>query len=91
MSGRGLEAQLDALHGLLTDALRDELQAALKRARENPGDPDFAVSPQLLDKVMKFLAQNGVNAPASSPKVDALAAELVDLDLDELAMAKHAH
>lgn len=42
----------------------------------------YQVPPQFLDKVLKFLAQNGVNAPATAPKVDALARKLADLDLD---------
>ncbi|MFN3582770.1 hypothetical protein [Phenylobacterium sp.] len=89
MTGRASEALLDLLHGLAADSLREELERALTRARENPDNPQCAVNPQLLDKVLKFLAQNGVNAPASSPKVDRLAAQLADLDLDEVALSRH--
>ena len=49
----------------------------------------YQIPPQFLDKVLKFLASNGVNAPRSSPRVDALAAELMDLDLDAEARARH--
>ncbi len=45
----------------------------------------YQIPPQFLDKVLKFLASNGVTAPRASPRVDALAAELADLDLDEAA------
>lgn len=89
MTGRASEALLDLLHGLAADALKDELERAIKRANANPDDPSFAINPQLIDKVLKFLAQNGVNAPASAPKVDALAAKLADLDLDQVALARH--
>lgn len=79
-TGRALESALDALHGLVAAALTDELKRAVEAA-EAEGTP---ISPQLLDKVLKFLASNGVNAPAAAPKVDRLAQELADLDLDNV-------
>ncbi|WP_343698837.1 hypothetical protein [Caulobacter sp.] len=82
MTGRASEAALDALHGLLSAILQEELVAARKAAAES-GTP---INPQLLDKVMKFLAQNGVDAPAAAPRVDSLARELADLDLDAEAL-----
>lgn len=75
MTGRATEALLDQLHGMLADVLKEELEAARKG--------DEPINPQLLDKVMKFLVSNGINAPKGSPKVDALAAELGELDLDQ--------
>lgn len=85
-AGRALEAALDAMHGLVADALTTELRAHLRMldATKDSNEP-YSIPPQFLDKVLKFLAQNGVNAPASTPRVDALAMELRDLDLDELA------
>ena len=87
MTGRATEDALDALHGLLSGALSDELAAAIARSKDTRDDdgrlvPGQPINPQLLDKVMKFLASNGVNAPASSPRVDRLATQLEDLDLD---------
>jgi len=82
MSGRATEDALDALHGLLAGVLKDELEAAMKASKEQ----NIPVNPQLLDKVMKFLAQNGVDAPKSAPRVDALAQTLTDLDLDAVAL-----
>lgn len=87
-TGRGLEAHLDSLHGLLTDALRTELEQAMVLSKGPDGIP---INPQLLDKVMKFLTMNGVTAPKASPRVDALAAQLHDLDLDALALERHQH
>lgn len=88
---RALESALDALHAMAADVLADELQRAITRAEANPDDPGFAVNPQLIDKVLKFLTQNGVNAPVSAPRVDALAAQLADLDLDDHALKHRAH
>ncbi len=122
MNGRALEAALDAMHGLATDALVTELRQHMERLALNPanevaaaiaqadyegrladweaskGRPEdkpkappafvpYTIPPQFLDKVLKFLAQNGINAPATSPKVDALARRLADLDLDVEARA----
>lgn len=88
MTGRATESALDALHGLLAGALKDELQRAID-ARDEDGNR-VPINPQLLDKVMKFLAQNGVDAPASAPRVDSLASTLagLDVDLDEIAPYK---
>lgn len=91
MTGRASDVLLDALHGMVAGSLKDELERAIRRAEANPGDPDCAINPQLLDKVMKFLASNGVSAPASSPRVDRLAVALDELDIDKLALSPHAH
>lgn len=85
MTGRASESQLDLLHGLLAGALKDELMRAIE-ARDEDGNR-LPINPQLLDKVMKFLTQNGVDAPASAPRVDALANTLSLLDVD---MEAHA-
>lgn len=68
---------LDALHALVADTLTGEI----KKAR---GSED-GISPQLISQALKFLKDNGVDAPASSPRFDSLAAELQDLDLDQIA------
>lgn len=75
---------MDMLHGLVADGLKQELQRAAE-ARDEDGNP-IPINPQLLDKAMKFLKDNGIDAPKSSPKVDSLAAQLADLDLDEVAV-----
>lgn len=87
---RATEAQLDALHGLLAGALADELAAAITRSKDwvdDEGRPQRgeAINPQLLDKVMKFLGQNGVDSPTQSARKDTLRGVLQDLNLDEEA------
>lgn len=85
-AGRALEAALDAMHGLVAEGLITEMQMHLRLLREHEhGDEPYMIPPQFLDKVLKFLAQNGINAPRQAPRVDALAATLADLDLDEIA------
>ena len=87
-SGRALEAALDAMHGVLADALTTELRMHLRllEASKDSKEP-YMIPPQFLDKVLKFLAQNGINAPAAAPKVDALAMKLDELDLDQMVMS----
>lgn len=88
MTGRASESALDALHGLLAGVLSDELQRAIE-ARDKDGSP-VPINPQLLDKVMKFLAMNGVDAPATAPRIDKLADTLagLEVDLDATALNK---
>lgn len=71
---------MDLLHGLVADGLKQELERAMS-ARDEEGNA-VPINPQLLDKVMKFLKDNGIDAPKSSPKVDSLATALADLNLD---------
>lgn len=78
------------MHGLVADALTTELRMHLKALAASDGsDEPYQIPPQFLDKVLKFLAQNGVNAPRAAPKVDALALTLAELDLDDEARAAH--
>lgn len=90
MKTRATSDTLDQLHLLTADALERELKRALKRATDNPDKPEFAVSPQLLDKLMKFLAMNGVTAAATSPRFDEMKGVLEKIDIDaEMARPKH--
>lgn len=86
---RASDALLDAIHGLVADGLRQEIERAMKAKDEN-GNP-VPINPQLLDKAMKFLKDNGVDAPASSPKVDSLALQLADLDLEDVVAENRPH
>src|SRR3546814_593112 len=78
---------LDLIHSLVASTLKDELLRAAERAALPKDNEDYApINPQLLDKAMKFLKDNGVDAPKGNQKVDDLAATLGDLDLDDEAM-----
>lgn len=79
---------MDMIHGLVASGLKDELERAFALASDEDPEKRQPVNPQLIDKAMKFLKDNGIDAPKASPKVDALAgtlAKLTDLDLDETA------
>lgn len=96
---RASDAVLDAIHALVAGSLKDELIRAAEAAalpptieverdgktvtEDNPGYRPL--NPQLIDKALKFLKDNGVDAPAKSERVDNLAATLADLDIDEAA------
>lgn len=93
---RASEDLLDLIHKLAATALKDEIERAIERASkprtvEGEGgpvpNPDYApVNPQLIDKALKFLKDNGVDAPAKSERVDALAQQLSELNLDDEAI-----
>jgi hypothetical protein len=81
---------LDAIHGMLAGALKDELHRAMT-AQDEEGNP-LPINPQLLDKVMKFLKDNDVTAPASNKPLNDLSATLASLDIDvdeEAAALRH--
>ena len=71
---------MDTLHGMVADGLKQELERAMK-ATDELGNP-LPMNPQLFDKAMKFLKDNGIDAPKQNAKVDSLAGVLADLDLD---------
>lgn len=80
---------MDMLHGLVATSLHDELLRAAT-AKDEKGNP-LPINPQLLDKAMKFLKDNGIDAPKANKKVDALASVLGDIDLDDAAQERWAH
>lgn len=97
MAGKATEDALDLLHGLIAESMTDELRRAVERARAPklladekgeltlPNPAYEALSPKLLAVLIKFLKDNGIDAPASSPRFNSLAQELKDLDLDSIA------
>lgn len=78
---RGTSDLLDAIHGLVAGALRDELILAAN-AKDEAGN-HIPINPQLLDKALKFLKDNAITAPLGNKPVSDLAAQLTDLDLDD--------
>jgi hypothetical protein len=89
--GRATDALMDQLHGEVTTALIDEIktrddEVVLGISKDGkPITGRKGISPAMVAAAIKMLKDNGVDAPARlSPKVDALAAELADLDLDDV-------
>lgn len=87
---------LDVLHGLLAESQTEELARNLERARKPKFIPDPANAGQkmlnpewapldtkLLAVAIKFLKDNGVDAPAASPRINALVDQLRDLKIDD--------
>jgi hypothetical protein len=87
---------MDALHGLLAGAQAEELQRALERARQprtitvkedgkDVTKPNPAYAPldtKLLAVAIKFLKDNGIDAPATSPRFSGIVDELQKLNVD---------
>jgi hypothetical protein len=67
---RADDKALDGLHALVAQVLADRLR-------------DESVSPQMLAQAIKFLKDNGVDTPASSPRISNLERALMELDPDE--------
>lgn len=88
---RANEALLDAIHGLVAGSLKDELTRAAAMAALPDPEKRVPLNPQLIDKALKFLKDNGVDAPARSARVDELAATLGDLDIDEVGHEMRTH
>jgi hypothetical protein len=73
---------MDMLHGLVATGLSEELTRAIALAADPDPEKRQPINPQLIDKALKFLKDNGIDAPRANKKVDALAGVLTDLDLD---------
>ncbi|MCR5870669.1 MULTISPECIES: hypothetical protein [unclassified Sphingomonas] len=94
---RAAASELDALHALAARTLADELKRASAAAREPrtirspdgkakiPNPAYQALNPQLIDKVLKFLKDNGIDSPARGSAVSNLAEALRDLDVGDMA------
>lgn len=76
---RASESALDALHAAVAQVLTDALQ----------GTEEDAPSPQMIAQAIKFLKDNGVDAPAKSARLSGLAAALADLSVDEVDVVAH--
>lgn len=78
---RATDDLLDSLHGLVAGSLKEELAAA-KIAKDEEGKRK-PVPTSLILAAMKFLKDNGIDAPAKSPRMSSLASQLRDIDFDE--------
>lgn len=96
---RASSTAMDALHGTMARLLTDELVRAGKAAsaprfttrtndegnEERVPNPDYIpLNPQLLDKALKFLKDNGIDSPEKSKAIHDLSVALDDLNLDYL-------
>ncbi|SKB49830.1 hypothetical protein [Sphingopyxis flava] len=70
---RASENALDKLHELVAETLMAGLKAE-------------QVSPQMIAQAIKFLKDNGVDAPASSKRVSNLEQALMELDPDDFEL-----
>jgi hypothetical protein len=76
--------QLEALHGLVADALLSELKRQQGKTGLRNG------SSRLMSVILSFLKNNGVMTPAASQRaVDALVGEMPDFD--QLQSARELH
>ena len=80
---------MDMLHGLVATGLSEELTRAIALASDHDPEKRQPINPQLIDKALKFLKDNGIDAPRANAKVDTLAGVLMDIDLDGEALARH--
>lgn len=69
---RATTETVDELHGLVAEVLTASLQSD-------------EVSPQMLAQAIKFLKENGIDAPATSKRMQDLTSALDDLDEDATA------
>lgn len=82
--GRATEALFEQLHGLLTDSMIAQLAKYKEKGEEIPAS--------FLAQCIKFLKDNGIDTPArENKKIDTLAGELGDLDLDDVEDIGAAH
>jgi hypothetical protein len=90
---RASDNALDALHAILAEGLTEELRRNLERSRlprticvegRSVPNPDYEpLSPKTAAVAAKFLKDNGIDSPATSPRINALADQLGNLDFDE--------
>lgn len=79
-SGRGSEASLDSLHGLVALTLTEQIQA-YKDGKVKDGEGNkLPIPAALLAQALKFLSDNGIDAPAAAPRLDALKRALPKFD-----------
>lgn len=71
--GRATDEQLDALHGLLGETMLEELNRYIAK-----GSP---IPPQFFSQVLKYLKDNGIDAPSRAVKLrDRLADTMPNFD-----------
>lgn len=85
MSNRASSDTLDGLHALLAEAQAEALARNLERSRLPKDNKDYEpLDTKLVSAAAKFLKDNGVDAPATSPRFSTLVDQLSSLNVDEL-------
>lgn len=77
--GKATTDMMDLLHGLMAEAMTEDLKRELETVRENGG----TVSPKLYGVIRAFLKDNGIDAPASSPRFSPLVDQLRSIDVGD--------
>jgi hypothetical protein len=82
-TGRGSEAALDALHGLVAATLQQQIEAYTSGSIKDGEGNTLPIPAALLAQALKFLSDNGIDAPASAPSVAAVKRALPKFDPEE--------
>lgn len=76
VSGRGTDTALDSLHGLvaltLTEQIKQYADGKMVQFDKDGKSYPLPIPAALLAQALKFLSDNGIDAPAALPKLDAL-------------------
>jgi hypothetical protein len=79
-SGRGTDTALDSLHGLVALTLTEQIQAYKNGdVRDGEGNK-LPIPAALIAQALKFLSDNGIDAPAALPRTEALKRALPTFD-----------
>ena len=80
VSGRGTDTALDSLHGLVALTLLEQIQAYKDGAVRDGEGNKLPIPAALLAQALKFLSDNGIDAPAALPRMDTLKRALPKFD-----------
>jgi hypothetical protein len=80
VSGRGTDTALDSLHGLVAMTLTEQINAYRDGLVRDGEGNKLPIPAALLAQALKFLSDNGIDAPAALPKLDALKRALPTFD-----------
>lgn len=79
-SGRGTDTALDSLHGLVALTLQEQIEAYRNGMVKDGEGNKLPIPAALIAQALKFLSDNGIDAPAALPRLDALKRALPKFD-----------
>ena len=88
-SGRGTDTTLDSLHGLVALTLTDQIAAYQRGDVTDSEGKKLPVPAALLAQALKFLSDNGIDAPAALPRLNDLKRSLPKFDPEADASVLH--